>query len=71
MELGEHRGDSSALGGVVVAIPTCFSIHEREQSDRVAWPESTNRLARARADWCDHEAEAVVAQGGGRVECTS
>jgi len=36
MEFGEHPDDSSARSGIVVAIPTRLSIHEREQSDRVS-----------------------------------
>ena len=66
MQLGEHRQQSGALGGLVVAEGARLSSHEREQGDGVARPESAQRLAAARRDRGGHEAEAIVAKGNRR-----
>ena len=71
MELGDHCHESSAFGGVVTAEGARPSVDEREQSDGVLRPESTHRLAACRRDRRSHEAEAAVAKGNRRVECTS
>ena len=69
MELGEHRDDDGALDGRPVL--TRLSVHEREDGDRVACPESAKRLTAGRGDRCDHETEISFAEGRGRVECAS
>src|SRR5438445_2742722 len=70
MELGEHRDNSRTLpGGGVLELPARLTFHEREEGDGVARPNSTHRFAVGRADWCDHEAEACIAEGNGTAEC--
>ena len=71
MELGEHRHDGGAFRRLVVAEPTRLAGYEREQGDRVAWPEPTHRLAAARGHRRDHELEAAVAECDRGVERAS
>jgi hypothetical protein len=59
VKLGEHRDDGGAFDGMPVL--TRLAVHEWEDSDRVACPESTNRFTAARGDRCDYEIEVTVA----------
>jgi hypothetical protein len=69
MKVGEHRDDSDAVGGGVLAIVTRLSVHQWEQRNAVPWTHSTQRLATARGSRCDDKVEAAAAECSGGVEC--
>ena len=72
MELGKKLDNSRALPrGVVLAVLGGSAVHEREESGGVAISDPTQRLAVAREDRREHEAEAGVAEGDRAAECAS
>ena len=62
MELGEQPEDGNTPGVVVIGKTARLSVHEREESDRVALPDSTQRLAGVGGNRRDYEVKAAVAE---------